>query len=153
MGIESTIKKNKKVIEVKRNGFYYEYNGDKYFDLNDLKEEIDITDEASYEICIITEGSCKEFSFETCTLPNCCGVLELGSFSMDKGMPEKELVKILDVIAIKKNKTTIITTNGKDHSIIMEKALAISSYFTLVKSFKNSGVNGSLIKVWLSNNE
>ena len=153
MGIENIIKENKKIVEVEKKGIYYEYEGDKYLTLEALNEDIDIADELNTGIDVVIDNKKYYFSFETCSLPNCCGVIEFGGFGIDKGVPEKELAKILDVIAIKQGKTTIITTNGKDSSVIMEKALAISKYFTLVKSFRNNVNSGNLVKVWLSNNE
>lgn len=94
-----------------------------------------------------------EFSFHTEPLTNCCGIIELGDFNIQKDMPVGELVKVLDSVAIQKNKTTLITTNGKDSSVIMEKALTASKYFTLVKSFRNGSNSGNTVKIWLSSNE
>lgn len=46
----------------------------------------------------------------------------------------------------------MVNTNGKGSSLNFEKGLAKSKYFTKVKTFKNVGT-GSVIQVWLSNNE
>lgn len=85
----------------------------------------------------------------------CCGLLELGEIHCSKGIPIKELASVLDraVECVSENKNTlIINTNGKDASIIFEKALAKCKYWTLVKTFKN-GNSGNTIKMWISNND
>jgi hypothetical protein len=97
------------------------------------------------------------FDFETNTLLNCCGVVEIGAINLSKNFPEKDVLTILEYLLSiytkdnGKSYTFIINTNGKNDCVRFEQILAKCKYFTLVKTFTNIN-SGSTIKMWISKN-
>ncbi len=158
------IKKNIKTPSVSPEKYPQFYSNNRYDAENTesvqkaVLQELDYAnikdEESSLDFDILTSSNViHSVGMVTNTLPYCCGIIELGELSADKGAPSKELAEILDTIVINtKGKSFIVNTNGIGVSLVFEAALAKCKYFTLVKSFKNNG-NGNIIKVWLSNNE
>ncbi len=111
----------------------------------------DFTDNLNIEY-YTGEDSIESFSCEKLEFQYCCGLNEIGDFSVDKTFPIDILSNILDgMIEYGSNSTIIATTNGKNESIVMEKAFIKCKNWQLVKTFKNPR-SGNTLKVWMSNN-
>ena len=107
---------------------------------------------------IVPKKGVTVLSFNGIELPNCCGVMELGGFSvMSKKNCEfyksetdcnilNDLVKFLDIIALS-NYTIIINTIFSLE--VLEEALALSKNWKLVCENVNPN-SGNLIKTWIN---
>jgi len=115
-----------------------------------LEEGIQLKEGERVDVLVqISKNLNGGLAFECNELPHCCGIYELGDIYCKDLMPE-HINYILDYSLATTKKTVIINTNGKAGCIPMEKALAVSKSFTLVKTFKNT--TGNTIKMWISNN-
>lgn len=143
------ITKNKKAVStvpVVKFTPHYELDGDTIDDISDIFDS-----EGNWDLDYVTKERSFNSDFSLEPLPMCCGISEVGNLSVSDNHPK--LTEILDVlVASNKGKTLILNTNGDRVSLIYDKALTKCKYWTLVKSFKNSGT-GNTIKVWMSNNE
>ncbi len=121
--------------------------------INELTINFDDSDEDE-EISIESNiNGNKYFNFSISQLPHCCGINEIGEFSLTNGFNIKQLTEILDLLVSNSGsgKTAIINTNGRESSIMLEEALLKCKRWVLVKSFINSNSKNT-VKMWISNN-
>jgi len=116
------------------------------------------TDDDSYEISI-NQGKgnkFREISMFVDGFPHCCGICVIGSFNFGTSQWSKEEVRtILDGIVTSKETRGItlqITTAQGRTCKVVAAALATSSCWTAVKTFKNKN-SGNEVTIWVSNNE
>jgi hypothetical protein len=87
--------------------------------------------------------------------PHCCGVSIIGEFTLQEGFSIENASKILTDFASHKDMkghTLQITTAQSCNCLRMAKALAMSSRWQAVKTFKNQN-SGNFVTIWVSNNE
>lgn len=146
--------KNKKIKEESNEKFiprFEDLDGNTISE-SKLSDYIDENDciELNYEYL---KNKYTDFKFNISETVYCCGISEIGELSIEGGNPLciPGLIKILDAI-ITPGHTYILSTNGKNDSLIFEKALEKCKYWTMVKSFVNKNSRNT-IKMWISNNE
>lgn len=135
---------------------YYSNNSD--IESNDLSDLIirEISEEGVDSFSITINNKNKAYNnlmIATEALPFCCGIREIGELNISKTTDVKDVKTLFDtLVTLTKGNTYIVNTNGNASSKLVDAALATSSLWTLVKTFKNSN-SGSTIKMWISNND
>jgi len=144
-----------------KEGLKYSIDNTDFKDVDSLVSYIydEYSDFEDHAHSIVLDDS--EINISTNLLPYCCGVVEIGELSYSfkhRLVPVfelkaiKELSNFLDKLVEYKGKTFMINTNGKNSSVMFEKALAKCKNWVLVKEFVNFNSNNT-IKMWISNNE
>lgn len=122
------------------------------YKIGDLERHVDyLFKDDQLVITYTTSFHC--ISMEREQLPYCCGVSEIGNFSMNKcndfNSDHIDAISELFTEIAKRHNSLIINTNGYGTCVFLEKVLEKNNNWLLVKTFINPS-SGNTIKMWIN---